>query len=117
MKTELQLPPPSQQTPYPAINPQQINMVIVKQFTLEWPDVIIAFCFESAIQIALQYEKPQHPKLPVSLFLLSFAILLTFCSLLVSQLISNRFPDVSKVLEKLQYPLLPLHFSPPSHLH
>ncbi|KAJ6873917.1 hypothetical protein NC651_032688 [Populus alba x Populus x berolinensis] len=62
-------------------------MVIVKQFTLEWPDVIIAFCFESAIQIAIQYEKSQHPKLPVSLFLHSFAILLTFCTLLVSQLI------------------------------
>ncbi|KAJ6973400.1 hypothetical protein NC653_033664 [Populus alba x Populus x berolinensis] len=101
MKTELQSPPPSQQTPYPVINPQQINMVIVKQFTLEWPDIIIAFCFESAIQIALQYEKPQQPKLPISLFLLSFSILLTFCSLLVSQLISNKFPDISKVLEKI----------------
>ncbi|KAJ6973401.1 hypothetical protein NC653_033664 [Populus alba x Populus x berolinensis] len=110
MKTELQSPPPSQQTPYPVINPQQINMVIVKQFTLEWPDIIIAFCFESAIQIALQYEKPQQPKLPISLFLLSFSILLTFCSLLVSQLISNKFPDISKVLEKIAISLAAIAF-------
>jgi uncharacterized membrane protein YadS len=59
------------------------------------------FCFEAAIQIALQYENPQHSKLPVPFFLLSFAILLTFCSLLVSQVIKNRFHDVSKVLEKI----------------
>ena len=57
--------------------------------------------FEAAIQKALQYENPQHSKLPVPFFLLSFAILLTFCSLLVSQVIKNRFHDVSKVLEKI----------------
>jgi hypothetical protein len=35
MEVELQLPPLTPQIPSPAINPQQINMVIVKQFTLE----------------------------------------------------------------------------------
>jgi hypothetical protein len=101
MEVELQLPPPTQQIPSPAINPQQINMFILKQFTLEWLNIIMEFCFEAAIQIALQYENPQHSKLPVPFFLLSFAILLTFCSLLVSQVIKNRFHDVSKVLEKI----------------
>ncbi|KAJ6960068.1 hypothetical protein NC653_038190 [Populus alba x Populus x berolinensis] len=62
MEIELQSPPPPQLTPSPAINPQQINMIVVKQFTLEWPNIIMAFCFEAAIQIALQYEKPQHSK-------------------------------------------------------
>ncbi|KAJ6866883.1 hypothetical protein NC652_038193 [Populus alba x Populus x berolinensis] len=107
---ELQSPPPPQLTPSPAINPQQINMIVVKQFTLEWPNIIMAFCFEAAIQIALQYEKPQHSKVPVSFFLLSLAILLTFCSLLVSQLISNRFPEVSKVLEKIAISLAAIAF-------
>ena len=110
MEIELQSPPPPQLTPYPAINPQQINMIVVKQFTLDWPNIIMAFCFEAAIQIALQYEKPQHSKVPVSFFLLSLAILLTFCSLLVSQLISNRFPEVSKVLEKIAISLAAIAF-------
>ncbi|KAJ6866884.1 hypothetical protein NC652_038193 [Populus alba x Populus x berolinensis] len=110
MEIELQSPPPPQLTPSPAINPQQINMIVVKQFTLEWPNIIMAFCFEAAIQIALQYEKPQHSKVPVPFFLLSLAILLTFCSLLVSQLISNRFPEVSKVLEKIAISLAAIAF-------
>ncbi|KAJ6866878.1 hypothetical protein NC652_038192 [Populus alba x Populus x berolinensis] len=62
MEIELQSPPPPQQTPSPAVSPQQINMIVVKQFTLEWPNIIMAFCFEAAIQIALQYENPQHSK-------------------------------------------------------
>ena len=110
IEIELQSPPPPQLTPSPAINPQQINMIVVKQFTLEWPNIIMAFCFEAAIQIALQYEKPQHSKVPVPFFLLSLAILLTFCSLLVSQLISNRFPEVSKVLEKIAISLASIAF-------
>ncbi|KAJ6860800.1 hypothetical protein NC651_037010 [Populus alba x Populus x berolinensis] len=110
MEIELQSPPPPQLTPSPAINPQQINMIVVKQFTLEWPNIIMAFCFEAAIQIALQYENPQHSKVPVSFFLLSVAILLTFCSLLVSQLISSRFPEVSKVLEKIAISLAAIAF-------
>ncbi|KAI5558895.1 hypothetical protein BDE02_17G072800 [Populus trichocarpa] len=110
MEIELQSPPPPQLTPSPAINPQQINMIVVTQFTLEWPNIIMAFCFEAAIQIALKYEKPQHSKVPVSFFLLSLAILLTFCSLLVSQLISNRFPEVSKVLEKIAISLAAIAF-------
>jgi len=110
IEIELQSPPPPQLTPSPAINPQQTNMIVVKQFTLEWPNIIMAFCFEAAIQIALQYEKPQHSKVPVPFFLLSLAILLTFCSLLVSQLISNRFPEVSKVLEKIAISLASIAF-------
>jgi len=110
MEIELQAPPPPQLTPSPAINPQQTNMIVVKQFTLEWPSIIMAFCFGAAIQIALQYKKPQHSKVPFSLFLLSLAILLTFCSLLVSQLISNRFPEVSKVLDKIAISLAAFAF-------
>ncbi|KAF9683767.1 hypothetical protein SADUNF_Sadunf04G0048600 [Salix dunnii] len=97
----LHLPPPTLQRLSPAINAQQINVVTVKQISLEWPNIIMAFCFEAAIQIALQYEKTQQSKLPISFYLRSLSILLTFVSLLSSQLISKRFPGISKVLEKV----------------
>jgi hypothetical protein len=101
METEQQLAPPTQQTPPRAINPRLINTVVVRQISVEWPNVIMGFCFQAAIQIALQYETTQHSKLPVFFYLRSFSILITFASLFVSQLISNRFPDTSKVLEKV----------------
>jgi len=101
METEQQLAPPTQQTLPRAINPRLINTVVVRQISVEWPNVIMGFCFQAAIQIALQYETTQHSKLPVFFYLRSFSILLTFASLFVSQLISNRFPDTSKVLEKV----------------
>uniref|UniRef100_A0A6N2N6B0 Uncharacterized protein n=1 Tax=Salix viminalis TaxID=40686 RepID=A0A6N2N6B0_SALVM len=83
------------------INAQQINGVTVTQISLEWPNIIMAFCFEAAIQIALQYEKTQQSKLPVAFYLRSLSILLTFASLFSSQLISKKFPGISKVLEKV----------------
>ncbi|KAJ6364431.1 hypothetical protein OIU76_029394 [Salix suchowensis] len=95
------LPPPPPQRPSPAITAQQINGVTVKQISLEWPNLIIAFCFEAAIQIALQYEKTQQSKLPIAFYLRSLSILLAFVSLLSSQLISKKFPGISKLLEKV----------------
>ncbi|KAJ6707271.1 hypothetical protein OIU85_027607 [Salix viminalis] len=97
----LHLPPPTPQRPSPAITAQQINAVTVTQISLEWPNVIMAFCFEAAIQIALQYEKTQQCKLPIAFYLRSLSILLTFVCLLSSKLISKRFPGISKVLEKV----------------
>ncbi|KAG6743403.1 hypothetical protein POTOM_054357 [Populus tomentosa] len=101
METEQQLAPPTQQTPPRAINPRLIHTVVVRRISVEWPNVIMGFCFQAAIQIALQYETTQHSKLPVFFYLRSFSILLTFASLFVSQLISDRFPETSKVLEKV----------------
>ncbi|KAJ6766803.1 IMAP FAMILY MEMBER 1 putative-RELATED [Salix purpurea] len=98
----LHLPvPPTPQRPSPANNAQQINVVTVTQISLEWPNVIMAFCFEAAIQIALQYQKTQQSKLPIAFYLRSLSILLTFASLFSSQLISKKFPGISKVLEKV----------------
>jgi hypothetical protein len=102
METELlHLQPPTQQTPSLDISTQQINMVIVKQISLEWPNIIMAFCFDAAIQIALQYEKTQQSKLSIFFYLRSLSVLLTFASLFASQLISKKFPDISKALEKV----------------
>ncbi|KAJ6766807.1 IMAP FAMILY MEMBER 1 putative-RELATED [Salix purpurea] len=92
---------PTPQRPSPAINAQQINGVTAKQISLEWPNMIMTFCFEAAIQIALQYEKTQQSKLPLAFYLRSLSILLTFVSLLSSHLISKKFPEISKVLEKV----------------
>ncbi|KAJ6738404.1 hypothetical protein OIU74_003376 [Salix koriyanagi] len=93
--------PPTPQRPSPAINAQRINGVTVTQISLEWPNIIMAFCFEAAIQIALQYEKAQQSKLPIAFYLRSLSILFTFVSLFSSQLISKKFPEKSKVLEKV----------------
>ncbi|KAJ6738398.1 hypothetical protein OIU74_003370 [Salix koriyanagi] len=97
----LYLPPPTPQRPSRAINAQQINVATVTQISLEWPNIIMAFCFEAAIQIALQYEKTQQSKLPIAFYLRSLSILLTFAALFSSQLISKKFPGISKVLEKV----------------
>ncbi|KAF9664229.1 hypothetical protein SADUNF_Sadunf17G0134400 [Salix dunnii] len=44
-------------------------MVLVRQISLQWSNVVLEFCLQAAIQIALQYETTQHPKLPVSFYL------------------------------------------------
>jgi cbb3-type cytochrome oxidase subunit 3 len=56
--------------------------------------MIMAICFEAAIQIALQYGKKKKnstAQAPYFLLLRYFSILLIFTSFFVSQLISQKF--------------------------
>jgi hypothetical protein len=55
--------------------------------------MIMAFCFEAAIQIALQYDQKKNStaQAPYFLLLSYFSILLIFTSFFVSQLISQKF--------------------------
>lgn len=66
METEQQLAPPTQQTPPRAINPRQINTVIVRQISVEWPSVIMGFCFQAAIQMAAIPEYPKCTRIIIS---------------------------------------------------
>ena len=67
---------------------------------LELPLVIVGFCFTTAIEIAL-YSLQPDARLPATLHLVSFAILLSFASLLVSKYIHSNLPFPSKVMEHL----------------
>ncbi|KAG6732368.1 hypothetical protein I3842_01G173400 [Carya illinoinensis] len=67
---------------------------------LEWKDIIMSFCFTSAVAIALQSQQT-HSKFPPSFYLLCFAMLLTFSALFVAKFISSKFPTAARALELL----------------
>ncbi|KAL5784110.1 hypothetical protein ACOSQ2_006502 [Xanthoceras sorbifolium] len=70
------------------------------QFTLQWQNIVMEFCFLSALKIALLFEQKKS-QLPLSFYLLSFAILLTFLSLFVANFIGPHFKNTAQVLEKI----------------
>ena len=57
---------------------------------MEWAEIVIAACWASAIDIALQSVQVKS-QLPAAFHLLSFAILLAFASFFVSQFIKAPF--------------------------
>ncbi|KAH9783585.1 FAR1 domain-containing protein [Citrus sinensis] len=65
----------------------------------EWQNVIMAFCFSSALQIAILSAETKKELSP-SFCVLSFAIFLTFLFLFVSKLIAHKFAAASQALEK-----------------
>lgn len=65
----------------------------------EWQNVIMGFCFSSALEIAILSAETQKELSP-SFCVLSFAILLTFLSLFFSKLIAHKFPAASKAIDK-----------------
>ncbi|KAG6732371.1 hypothetical protein I3842_01G173700, partial [Carya illinoinensis] len=72
----------------------------LQQHNLEWQDIIMSFCFTSAIAIALQSQQT-HSNFPPSFYPLCFAMLLIFSSLFVAKFISSKFPTLARALELL----------------
>ena len=66
---------------------------------MEWAEIVIAACWASAIDIALQSVQVKS-QLPAAFHLLSFAILLAFASFCVSKFIKSKFLVTAQVLEK-----------------
>lgn len=115
---ESQLPETPPQVLSPAVNqerthqPQeQLSIVINEKPTntesgvnkrVPWEKILVAFCFASALEIDLAYEKKnQHSKLNLKFCLRFVCITLTFVSLIVSQLIGKKFPVASRMLGKV----------------
>ncbi|KAL9381549.1 hypothetical protein Peur_027206 [Populus x canadensis] len=74
----------------------------VNQTSFPWAKILIAFCLSSAMQIDLKYEQiDQHTKPYLKLYLRAVCIALTFVSLILSQLINDKFPLASRMLEKV----------------
>ncbi|KAJ4723576.1 putative GTPase IMAP family member 1 [Melia azedarach] len=63
---------------------------------VDWPNVVMGFCFTSAVEIA-----KAKSDLSPSYYPLSFAILLTFLCLFVAKLIAQKFIFASQVLQKV----------------
>jgi hypothetical protein len=66
---------------------------------MEWAEIVIAVCWASAIDIALQSIQVQS-KLPAAFRLLSLAILLAFASFFISKFIKSKFLVTTQVLQK-----------------
>ncbi|KAH9727402.1 hypothetical protein KPL70_008660 [Citrus sinensis] len=91
--------PESQQVTAPVPNTEpKINP---NQFLLQWQNVVMAFCFTSAIEIAVLFEQTKSSPLSVSFYLLSFVILIIFLSLFVAKSVGQNFTVTSQVLEKV----------------
>jgi|UniRef100_B9MX67 hypothetical protein len=74
----------------------------VNQTSFPWAKILIAFCLSAAMQIDLKYEQiDQHTKPYLKLYLRAICIALTFVSLILSQLINDKFPLASRMLEKV----------------
>ncbi|KAG6777262.1 hypothetical protein POTOM_017079 [Populus tomentosa] len=104
----------------PAVNPegtqqqqpQELSIAINEKPTntestvvnkrVPWEKILVAFCFASALEIDLAYEKiNQHSKPNLKFCLHLVCITLTFVSLIVSQLIRKKFPVASRMLGKV----------------
>ncbi|KAJ4723581.1 putative GTPase IMAP family member 1 [Melia azedarach] len=81
-----------------APNTQQVHNP--NQFLLQWQNVVMAFCFTSALEIALLFAQTKS-QLSVSFYLLSFVVLLIFLSLFVAKFVGEKFVFTSQVLEKV----------------
>ncbi|KAK3183323.1 hypothetical protein Dsin_030609 [Dipteronia sinensis] len=83
---------------------QQQPVVVVEQnhsqFWLQWRNIAMAFCFTSALEIALLFAQT-NSQLSVSFYILSLAILLTFLCLFVANFIGPHFTNTAQVLEKI----------------
>uniref|UniRef100_A0A7N2RBK6 Uncharacterized protein n=1 Tax=Quercus lobata TaxID=97700 RepID=A0A7N2RBK6_QUELO len=107
-----QLIPPSSHTPPTGSQPSQttdpeappVTTVVAKQDieprNPQWQDIIMGFCFTSALQIALQYTKTPS-QLPLSFHLLSLTVVLTFSALFVAKLISSKYPVSAQVVDEV----------------
>ncbi|KAL9392241.1 hypothetical protein Peur_016161 [Populus x canadensis] len=84
------------------INEQPTNTESGVNKRVPWEKILVAFCFASALEIDLAYEKNNQHSKPNLKFCLRFVcITLTFVSLIVSQLISKKFPVASRMLGKV----------------
>ncbi|KAG6743410.1 hypothetical protein NC652_038803 [Populus alba x Populus x berolinensis] len=92
----LQTPPPQQQ------HSITTNTESAVKQRFPWAKILIAFCLSTATQNDLTYEQiDQHTKLYLKLYLRAVCIALTFVSLILSQLIHDKFPLASRMLEKI----------------
>ncbi|KAG6777259.1 hypothetical protein POTOM_017076 [Populus tomentosa] len=85
-----------------AINEQPTNTESVVNKRVPWEKILVAFCFAASLEIDLAYEKNNQHSKPNLKFCLRFVcITLTFVSLIVSQLVSIKFPVASRMLGKV----------------
>jgi len=98
----LQTPPPQQQHSFTTNHQPTNTESAVNQTSFPWAKILITFCLSAALQIDLQYEQiEQHTKPYLKLYLRAACIALTFVSLILSQLIHEKFPLASRMLEKV----------------
>ncbi|KAL4633960.1 hypothetical protein ACB092_04G161600, partial [Castanea dentata] len=95
-----QLIPPSSHTPPTEPQPSQTTDPIEPR-NPQWQEIIMGFCFASALQIALQYTKTPSSQLPLSFHLLSLTVVLTFSALFVAKLISSKYPVSAQVVDEV----------------
>ncbi|KAK9278970.1 hypothetical protein L1049_028552 [Liquidambar formosana] len=96
-------PRPPSSPPSPALDSEAqvaTSVLAQAQQNLNWLKIVLAFCFSSAIDIALQSVQ-SHPQLPQTFHLLSLAILFSFASLFVAKFICSKFPIAAQVLEQV----------------
>lgn len=67
---------------------------------IKWAEVMMGFCFASAIQIASLWSRT-HSNVAPNFDILSITILLSFASIFVSKYIAAKFRRVSLFLEQL----------------
>ncbi|PON83622.1 hypothetical protein TorRG33x02_205790 [Trema orientale] len=67
---------------------------------IHWPEVVMGFCFASAVQIATLWSQLQSNFAPI-FDVVSTAILLSFATIFVSKYIGSKFPRTALVLEQL----------------
>ncbi|KAK9278810.1 hypothetical protein L1049_028389 [Liquidambar formosana] len=83
-------------------NPQPASPVVVAghQNLDYWTKVILAFCFASAIDIAI-LSVQIHLEVPPTFHLLSLVISFAFASLFVSKFIAAKYPSPALVLNQM----------------
>ncbi|KAK9278389.1 hypothetical protein L1049_027954 [Liquidambar formosana] len=80
--------------------PQPASPVFAGQQNLDWTKIILAFCFASAVDIAI-LSVQINSKLPLTFHLLSLAISFTFASIFVAKFTTAKYPVTALVLNQM----------------
>ncbi|KAL5781174.1 hypothetical protein ACOSP7_006203 [Xanthoceras sorbifolium] len=87
--------PESQLVITPVLDPENQNQIL-----LQWKNIAMGFCFTAALEISLFFVQNKS-QLSISFHFLSFAILLIFLFLFVSNFITHKFATTAQVMEKI----------------
>ncbi|KAF5206215.1 hypothetical protein FRX31_004190 [Thalictrum thalictroides] len=76
----------------------------------EWRKMILGYCFATSIALLALYFQIQPHDVPLSFYVLSFTLLVSFSASLLAQALSMRFPIIAGISEQVGFGFAVLTF-------
>ncbi|KAF3437971.1 hypothetical protein FNV43_RR20727 [Rhamnella rubrinervis] len=79
--------------------PVQPTGLVAELKNMDWAMIVVAFCFPSAVDLALLSLQINSRQFPLIFHLFSLTILFGLASLVLSKFINSKFPNAAQTLE------------------